>query len=83
MKRPSEYVAGLVDTLDSLAGRCFSKHDDMDFIDKVCQYRPSYILADVALHNSEVFLDGAAKGLDYLFAKPLRYLENLLFGKQE
>ncbi|MBW2982440.1 hypothetical protein KY343_06180 [Candidatus Woesearchaeota archaeon] len=49
---------------------------------KVCEYRPLYIAADIALVNSQIFLEGVAKGLEYLAARPLHHAENLFLGKK-
>ena len=83
MKRTSEYIAELVHSIDGIAGLCFSKsNNDKNFEEKVCQYKPLYVLADVALVNSQLFLEGVAKAVEYIAARPLHHVENLFLGKK-
>jgi hypothetical protein len=82
MKRPSEYIAELVHSIDGIAGLCFAKFNDPNFEEKVCQYKPLYIAADVALVNGEILFESVAKVLEYIVAKPLHHVENLFLGRK-
>ncbi len=83
MRRLSQVIEDLVSDIDALSGKCFTKHDDADFGDRVDEFGLGYMVADVALVNADAFLTGVAQALEYCVGKPLYHAENLILGRSE
>lgn len=79
MSRLSDVVGNIVNGIDALSGKCFTKRTSPDFDDDFDLDPVRYLPLDIALVNAEVILRGIAKATEYFVTLPIYIAETVLF----